>query len=474
MDIKRPGESNIDWFNRYVMNNIPIRLIRLSDMTFAGRSDVKEHFQGQVSMVFNDPSRLVKYAILSHRWMEGKEITYEMMKSGRQLTRSPGYKKLRKFCEKAGAYGVEFAWSDTCCIDKNSSTEIDESIRSMFRWYRNSYICIIHLAQSDTIQSMTGDEWMKRGWTLQELLAPRRIKLFNKQWMPMTGDRNDKSPEDTEVMVALGNATGIHPEYLREFDPGPFKVDERMTWAAERKTTRVEDVAYSLMGIFNVSMQIAYGEGGDRAFCRLIEAIMQAGDPSVLNWVGDAASHHCSSAIPRSPEGFVGRRLELPQRLEWRLEMTMTNLGLRVPLVILPLNIKSDPWKPTTGYEWHYEATLALCPAVSIHFSDVVVPHRTRQFALGIVNHLIGSCKLPRIPGQSIGFILYRGPEPCVTVCKPRSEDFNGLQTISPPNPEFDPWKKARNTGLVRVDFPHIPSDYFFYVGRKHLEFVYL
>ncbi|KAG0708438.1 hypothetical protein DFH29DRAFT_892514 [Suillus ampliporus] len=146
------------------MNDIPIRLIRLSDMKFVGRHDVRKHFQ---SLVLEwDPSyswyprpylaHKVKYAILSHRWLDVGEPTYEEMKAG--TAAGPGYEKLMNFCAKANFQGL------------------DESIRSMFRWYRNSYICIVHLAQSMTIEDMLDDEWTTRGWTFQELLAPGLIK----------------------------------------------------------------------------------------------------------------------------------------------------------------------------------------------------------------------------------------------------------------------------------------------------------
>ncbi|OJA18944.1 hypothetical protein AZE42_10108 [Rhizopogon vesiculosus] len=460
------------------MNDIPIRLIRLSNMKFVGREEVKRHFRRFISANFNDPSKLVKYAILSHRWLDTGEPTYEEMRTERGRGRSPGYLKLKKFCETALAYKMEFAWADTCCIDKSSSTEIDESIRSMFRWYKNSAICIVHLAQSENIQDIMQDEWTQRGWTLQELLAPNRIKLFDKHWGPMTRYRNDKSLEDTEVMKTLEAATGIPLDYLRRFYPGAVMVDERMRWAARRKTTRVEDIAYSLMGIFDVSMQIAYGEGGDRAFCRLIETIMQAGEPSVLNWIGEAARHNSSSAIPRSPQSFVGHTLEFPD-LGQRLEMTMTSLGLRVLLVILPLRISStNNQRAAVGYD---EITLEcpLCPAVQITFFDyVAAAHHTRQFAFGIVNYSLRSSQLPRIRGKSTGFILNRGHEglylPRVTVCEPRSEDFVGLNLVSPPKHEFDAWKKVQMTGLTEVNFPNIPSDSYFYVSHEYLESVYL
>ncbi|KAG2147415.1 uncharacterized protein EDB93DRAFT_1337362 [Suillus bovinus] len=293
--------------------------------------------------------------------------TYEEMKAG--AATGPGYEKLLNFCAKAREHGMEFAWSDTCCIDRNSSTELDESIRSMFRWYRNSYICIVHLAQSMIVEDILDDEWTTRGWTLQELLAPCLIKFFNKR---------------------------------------PSKVDERMTWAARRKTTRVEDVANSLVDIFDVSLQIAYGEGGDRAFCRLIEAIMQAGDPSVLNWKGEAAKHHTSHAIPRSPQSFVDHReLKLTSR---RLEMTMTGLGLRVPLVILPLNLHS------LTYDYVSRVTLdcPLCPTSML--SALSTTHS--------------------------------------------STDFVGLGNVSSRKQHFEPWMPVRQEGLVEVNFPNIPTHF--------------
>jgi hypothetical protein len=470
--MRRDGESNLDWFNRYVMNEIPIRLIRLSDMTFVGRDDVRKHFQGSISPNFDDPAKLVKYAILSHRWLDEGEPTYKEMKS--RNARGRGYQKLKRFCKEALDYEVEFAWSDTCCINKDSSTELDESIRSMFRWYRNSEICLIHLAQSEVIEDMMDDGWMGRGWTLQELLAPRRIKIFDKNWMPMTDGRNDK---ETNVTWTLARATGIPRPVIQSFEPSPHRVDERMIWAAKRITSRDEDVAYSLMGIFDVSLQIAYGEGGDRAFCRLIEAIMQAGDHSVLNWVGEAAKHHSSTAIPRSPQGFLdrGRTLTSSTFLEGGLEMTMTSLGLRVPLVILPLAvIFTDDQRSALGYDT-VELQCPLCPTVKIKFLDFVAAHHTRQFAFGIVNYSLGSCKLPRIRGKSTGFILNRGREALnIPRVEPRLEDFVGLQTASPPGYEFDPWKKVCKTGLEDISFPNMPSDSFFYISRDYLEPVYL
>ncbi|OJA12516.1 hypothetical protein AZE42_11650 [Rhizopogon vesiculosus] len=458
------------------MNDIPIRLIRLSDMRFVGRNDLRVYFQSPVPQTAHDyhPSHTVKYAILSHRWLGEGEPTYEQIKLGTASLASRGYEKLKLFCDKAGACDVQFAWSDTCCINKSSSTELDESIRSMFRWYENSTVCIVHLAQSETIEDIPDDEWKQRGWTLQELLASREIKLFNKRWRPMTGNTNDKSQRSTQVIKTLEGATGIPLKGLWMFHPSPVRVDERMTWAARRKTTRVEDVAYSLMGIFDVSLQIAYGNGGDRAFCRLIKAIMQTGNPSVLNWTGEAAMHRSSDAFPRLPQSFAGRTLQLPSSLG-RLEMTMTGLGLRVPLVILPLSVC---WTSELHEGNSYEVILEcpLCPTVKINFVGFSDNYR-HQFTLGIVNYSLRSCGLPRISGKSAGFILQRGLEDTILphgVCQPSSGDFVGLEIVSPPDRKFVQWKKVYRTSLIEVNFPDIPGGLFFYVGRKYLEIVYL
>ncbi|KAJ8585780.1 hypothetical protein M405DRAFT_935811 [Rhizopogon salebrosus TDB-379] len=361
-------ERNLDEFDKYVMNYIPIHFIRLSNMKFAERNDVRKHFRVSVSRQKCDrhPASHVKYAVLSHRWLDEGEPTYRDMKSG--TAKGRGYQKLKNFCEKARAYGMEFAWSDTCCIDSTNSTEVDESIRSMYRWYFNSDICIIHLAQSETIEDILYDEWTKRGWTLQELLAPVNIKK-------------------TEVMTILSLATGIPHGDLWVFRPGQVRVDERMAWAARRETTRVEDVAYSLIGIFDVNLQTSYGEGGERAFCRLIEAIMQGGDPSVLNWTGEPLLYKSSRAFPRSPKNFVGQTLRLPPIHE-RLEMTTTGRGLRLPLVILPLTSGDAPQAGWVTFQlWKTVESEIYSRAADY------LEHRSYQFALGIVNYTIGSSR---------------------------------------------------------------------------------
>ncbi|KAG1730447.1 hypothetical protein EDB19DRAFT_1740494 [Suillus lakei] len=389
----------------------------------------------------------------------------------------PGYEKLEAFRQRAWGYGMEFAWSDTCCIDKSSSTELDDSIRSMYRWYRNSSICIVHLAQSEDIWDIRRDEWIRRGWTLQELLAPHKIKFFNARWIPMTGDENDKAPSvkpdvSYDILSILQEATHIpHDVLASDLGEHPMRVDERMAWAAVRKTTRVEDAAYSLMGIFNVSLQIAYGEGRDRAFCRLIEAIMQTGDPSVLNWSGRIpAWHHSGSrAFPISPRNFMmcgDRQFDFDRPLE----MTMTSRGLRIPLVILPLIAHNRE-------DVYLSLRCSFCPTLEID-SGTSYPYVNTQYAFGIVNYsIIGGemGEVLRIRGRSAGVILFREPKHLPGYQPPSSNDIFGLNFASPPESTLPDWKLIYNINgqLTVIDFPNVPSGHF-YLNCEYLQTVYL
>ncbi|EIW76427.1 HET-domain-containing protein, partial [Coniophora puteana RWD-64-598 SS2] len=235
------------------------------------------------------------YAVLSHRWSDD-ELSLQDMEQSHRRTESHGWWKLSMFCKQAAEQGIRFAWIDTCCIDKTSSAELDESIRSMFRWYQNSTTCIIHLAQTTSLEHVGGDEWFRRGWTLQELLAPNVIQLQGAAWQTLA-PAIDKLAYPYEAATGplshypyslyyICEAVGMSVESFLGFSPSPTCVDQRMVWAANRDVTRGEDTAYSLMGIFDVSISTAYGEGAERAFCRLVEAIMMAGDLSVLNWSG--------------------------------------------------------------------------------------------------------------------------------------------------------------------------------------------
>lgn len=157
---------------------------------------------------------------------------------------------------------------DTCCINKSSQSELQEAIISMFRWYKDSTRCYVYMPDlSVSVNVERGNawrdhSWFKRGWTLQELIAPASVEFFVKDGARL-GDKNTlgmQIQEITGIPISLLRGTS----YLSSFDD-----DERFRWAENRLTTRGEDIAYCLLGIFGISMPVLYGEGKEEAARRL-------------------------------------------------------------------------------------------------------------------------------------------------------------------------------------------------------------
>ncbi|KAH6704109.1 NACHT domain-containing protein, partial [Leptodontidium sp. MPI-SDFR-AT-0119] len=231
---------------------------------------------GDLSLTEFDESDSPEYAILSHTWEQdnSKEVTYAEVISGTGHDKE-GFKKI-KFCgEQARQDSLSYFWVDTCCINKQNKAELRHSINSMFRWYRNASRCYVYLSDVSTRKRKASDllsehtwelsfrdsRWFTRGWTLQELLAPASVEFFS-----FEGKRlGDKSSLQTQIC----KATNISPSALQAKSLSQFHIDERMQWIEHRETGKEEDKAYSLLGIFGVSMVPAYGEGVAKAFDRL-------------------------------------------------------------------------------------------------------------------------------------------------------------------------------------------------------------
>ncbi|KAI6023010.1 hypothetical protein PISMIDRAFT_59438, partial [Pisolithus microcarpus 441] len=264
-----------------------------------------------------------RYAILSHRW--GNEVNYKemtkLMKMGKEdrekVRQRGGYQKIIKSCEQTRRDGYRWLWVDTCCIDKRSSSELSEAINSMYRWYRNSKMCYVYLHDVDEPDFPTEQdfskfgrsngwpEWFSRGWTLQELTAPEKATFFNKDWVSIGTKEDVRSTlEDiTQIPWAVLN----DEQALRSTDsskrPGVAQI---MSWAADRKTTRVEDRAYSLLGLFGVNMPMLYGEGS-KAFQRLqLEIIRVSGDHSIFAWNRKGQLDEYGSVLADDPSCFRG------------------------------------------------------------------------------------------------------------------------------------------------------------------------
>jgi hypothetical protein len=213
------------------------------------------------------------YAILSHTWgPDGNEITYKDMMKGTGQSK-PGYRKLSFCCGQAAQDGLDYFWVDTCCIDKSSSAELTEAINSMFKWYQNSAKCYVYLTDVSKsgrsapakYQELQQSRWFTRGWTLQELLAPKEITFFD-----ASGDRlGDRALLEERIQ----KVTGIPVDALRGKPLTSYSIDDRLSWMQSRETKREEDKAYSLLGIFDVQLPLIYGEGYERALGRLLNEV---------------------------------------------------------------------------------------------------------------------------------------------------------------------------------------------------------
>lgn len=231
-----------------------------------------------------DDAGIPPYAILSHTWEEGQEVTFDDLVNGNGKSKA-GHKKIRLCGEQAEHDNLHYFWVDTCCIDKSNSVELQEAINSMFRWYQNAVQCYVYLSDVSVSERKAGTEyfqytweptfcesrWFTRGWTLQELLAPSTIKFFSREGHYL-GNKQTLKQQIYEI-------TGIAISALSGTSLSNFNVEDRLLWAKFRQTTRKEDKAYSLLGIFGIYMPLIYGEGEENAFRRLREEI----DKSVLH-----------------------------------------------------------------------------------------------------------------------------------------------------------------------------------------------
>ncbi|CAG1999966.1 unnamed protein product [Fusarium graminearum] len=227
--------------------------------------------------------RIPPYAILSHRWGDYKEeVSFSDMTNG--STKKVGMAKVLGCCKQAKKDKIKYIWIDTCCINKDSSKELDEAINSMFQWYRKASVCYTYMSDVpkgdniwDPASKFYTSSWFQRGWTLQELLAPVESRFYDQEWN-FIGTKADLSSE-------IGNITDIPRKFLLGWaDFRQASVAQRMSWAAKRETKREEDMAYCLLGIFNISMPMIYGEGA-KAFERLqLKILEQTTDDSILAW----------------------------------------------------------------------------------------------------------------------------------------------------------------------------------------------
>jgi hypothetical protein len=285
-----------------------------------------------------EQKELPPYAILSHTWGEdGEEISYqELVGDSDEYKKKAGYAKLRFMIDQVKKEGLEWLWIDTCCINKESSAELSEAINSMYHWYQTAAVCYAYLddvssrkrKRSDATLTPSWQEqfqkskWFTRGWTLQELLAPRQVKFFDRNgaFLGTKGDLKRTITSITKIPEAVLDGDSLEN----------YSIAQRLAWAASRQTTRAEDRAYCLLGLFGVHMPLLYGER-ENAFIRLQEEIIKkSNDQTIFAWKSEKryATH---GLLAPSPAAFANSQDIVPiPGTRTTKPFALTQLGLQV------------------------------------------------------------------------------------------------------------------------------------------------
>ncbi|KAK2758999.1 hypothetical protein FQN54_003097 [Arachnomyces sp. PD_36] len=265
-----------------------------------------------------------RYAILSHTWHD-EEVTFQDMNEV-DVTTKKGYKKIQDCCSVARQNGFMYAWIDTCCIDKTSSTELSEAINSMYRWYREADACYAFLADAESPTEMLASRWFERGFTLQELIAPSTVIFYSRTWSKLGTKESLQDLISKRTTIPIGILSGVD----RVDDAS---VAQRMSWAANRKTSRLEDEAYCLMGIFGINMPLLYGEG-KAAFIRLQEEIIRVSDDhSIFSWKSKNPDH--GGLLANTVDAFCDSGDIVPTQdplMMSKTPWTTTNKGIHLEL----------------------------------------------------------------------------------------------------------------------------------------------
>lgn len=268
-------------------------------------------------------------AILSHTWAK-EEVTFrDMRKSKNRVSaeQKAGFVKIQQTCNLALQDGPKYAWVDSCCIDKSSSAELSEAINSMYMWYRNSAVCYTHLEDASGLKvdprasakdDFNSCRWFTRGWTLQELVASENLRFYSRDWKYI-GAKDD-------LIERISTITGIHQSVLcNDGSAKGISIAQKMHWASRRITTRIEDQAYCLMGIFGVHMPLLYGEEPRAFHRRQLEIIKVSTDDSIFAF---QRSSGLGGALAHQPSDFKASG-EIKSGIR-RRPYSITNIGLQI------------------------------------------------------------------------------------------------------------------------------------------------
>ena len=258
------------------------------------------------SRIAHDVTEYYRYAMFSHRWEVNEPLFQETIHIAvYDLDKYPTHNKLQMFCKIVRDAGLHWAWSDTCCINQADHNVLQEALVAMFRWYQGSAVTIIFL-RGVRSPSRRGDlvrsNWNTRAWTFQEYHASKVVLFYNEDWTLYMNLDIPNHKESPEIISEMEEVTDISVRALMALRPGSNDIREKLRLASTRETTRVEDAAYSLLGIFSLSLSVVYGEG-DRALGRLLAQLLtSSGDTSILAWSGKSGSFN--SCLPANINVF--------------------------------------------------------------------------------------------------------------------------------------------------------------------------
>ena len=272
-----------------------------------------------------------RYSTFSHTWEDNEPLFENVIRVVvYDLDESLTHNKLKMFCKIARESGFHWAWSDTCCINKADHFVLQEALVSMFKWYQGSALTIVLLRgvrspakRGDLVRSI----WNTRAWTFQEYHASKVVRFYTEDWKPYLNLDIPNHKESPEIISEMEEATGVSAQALMSLRPGLDDIREKLRLASRRETTLVEDEAYSLLGIFSMSLSVVYGEG-DKALGRfLAQLLTSSGDTSILAWTGRSGSFN--SCLPTNIAVFNRPpTTHIPPALE-RAEMDVITAKLR-------------------------------------------------------------------------------------------------------------------------------------------------
>ena len=250
-----------------------------------------------------------RYVMLSHKWEENEPLFQQVVHIAvYDLDKSPTHDKLQMFCKIVRDAGFDWAWSDTCCINKSDHFVLQEALVAMFKWYQGSAMAIVFLRgvrSSSPRSALVKSIWNTRAWTLQEYIASKVIHFYTEDWTPYLDLQLPNHKDSPEVITEMEHATGVSAQQLMVLRPGLSSIREKLRLASARRTTLVEDAAYSLLGIFSVTgIPAIYGEGEGSLGRLLAHVLTGSGDVSILAWTGESGSYN--SCLPAKITVFTG------------------------------------------------------------------------------------------------------------------------------------------------------------------------